>query len=287
MFFVLSSGRSGSKTIASALDQFSNCVCLHHPQPELVLEATEVFYGDRPAAEVERVLRETRQPTVDCKIYGEVNLQHTLLVPSLRRVFPDARYIWLLRDGRDAVASMYYRGWYDPDESRVAEVWHRARLAGDRTGDFSAHEWQSLARFEKCCWIWKKYNLIIEERVAEMPRDIWRKVYLESLKSSLDELAAFLGLEKPSNLLVEKTNVALQPVVAWHDWTPQQRGQFESQCGEVMDRWYPAWRDSRGNWQQIESEKPDRPPLVERTRRLAQKFGKRVKHRLSRFVGWA
>jgi hypothetical protein len=54
-----------------------------------------------------------------------------------------------------------------------------------------------------------------------------------------------------------------------------------------MDRWYPAWRDGSGAWRQIESEKPDQPPLAERTRRLAAKLGRRVKNRLSRFVGWA
>jgi hypothetical protein len=287
MFFVLSSGRSGSKTIATALDQFANCVCLHHPKPELVLEATEAFCGDIPLEDVERMLRDTRRPTVDGNIYGEVNLQLTLLVPSLRRLYPDAKYVWLLRDGRDAVASMYYRGWYDPDESRVPEVWHKGRLAGDRTGDFSPAEWQRLTRFEKCCWIWKKYNLIIEQHVAEMSPDRWRKVYLESLKSSLDELSAFLGLEKPATVLVEKTNVAMQPVVAWHDWTSEQRSQFEAHCAQVMDRWYPTWRDASGNWRQIDSEKPDLPPLTERTRRFAARLGRRVKNRLSRFVGWA
>jgi hypothetical protein len=287
MFFVLSSGRSGSQTIATALDQFSNCVCLHHPKPELVLEATEVYYGDRPVEDVERMLRETRHSTVDGKIYGEVNLQLALLVPSLRRLYPDAKYIWLLRDGRDAVASMYYRGWYDPAETRVAEVWHKGRLAGDRTGDFSPYEWQRLTRFEKCCWIWKKYNLIIQERLAEMQPGRWRKVRLESLKGSLDDLGNFLGLEKPAILLVEKMNVAKQPVVAWHDWTSEQRDQFHSHCCEVMDRWYPSWRDANGNWHPIESEKPDQPPLGERTRRLAVKLGRRVKNRLSRLVGGA
>jgi hypothetical protein len=203
----------------------------------------------------------------------------------VRRIFPDARYVWLLRDGRDAVASMYYRGWYDEASANVAEVWHRGRLAGDRTGDFSRDQWQSLTRFEKCCWIWKKYNELIEERLAELPPESWRKVYLESLKGSLDELASFLGLQKPAIVLVEKTNAAVQPVVAWHAWLPEQRAQFEAHCGAVMDRWYPAWRDARGNWQQVQSEKPDQPPLVERTRRAAARIGRRIKNRLSRLMG--
>jgi hypothetical protein len=286
MFFVLSSGRSGSKTIATALDQFSNCVCLHHPKPELVIEATEAFYGDRQIQEVEKILQETRQPTVDGKIYGEVNLQLSLLVPSLQRLFPDARYVWLLRDGRDAVASMYYRGWYDPAQTRVADVWHKGRLLGNRTGDYSDVDWERLTRFEKCCWIWKKYNLIIEQRLSEMPAHRWKKIYLESLKRSLDDLAGFLDLQKPATVLVEKTNIAMQPVVAWREWTPEQHTQFKVVCGEAMDRWYPQWRDASGRWQQIECEKPDQPPFVERTRRFATRFGRRISRRLSRLIGW-
>ena len=141
MYFVLSTGRAGSRTIATALNQIPGTICKHHPEPELAAEATAFHVGEYPRDELEQILRETRQPTMEGKVYGEVALQHTTLFPILRDVFPEAQYIWLIRDGRDSVASMYYRGWYDEVYPRQGIMWRRARLHGDKTGDFTTQEW--------------------------------------------------------------------------------------------------------------------------------------------------
>ena len=128
MYFVLSTGRAGSRTIATALNQLPGTVCRHHPKPELAAEATAFHLGEYSRDELAETLKETRPETVDGKVYGEVALQHTLLFPVLRDVFPQAQYIWLIRDGRDSVASMYYRGWYDETYPRQGLMWRQARL---------------------------------------------------------------------------------------------------------------------------------------------------------------
>ncbi len=263
MFFVLSSGRSGSRTASEVFSQYENCLCLHHPRPELVVEATQYYYGNDDGREIARILRETRQPVVDGKIYGEVNLQLTLLVPILREVFPHAKYIWLMRDGREVVASMYYRGWYDRSQTRVPEYWHDARLQADQTGDISSDEWNRHTRFEKCCWLWTKYNLIIEGELAATDPGPWRQVKLEEMKVQLPAIESFLGLHKTKPILVRKRNVALQPVVSWHEWDTDQRQSFERICGEAMDKWYPTWRDRQGQWAVVASEAPDTIPWSE------------------------
>ena len=285
MFFVLSSGRSGSKTIATVLNQFRDCVCLHHPQPELVLEATEFYYGDLAADGIAHVLRTTRLPMIDGKIYGEVNLQHSLLFPVIREVFPKSQFVWLIRDGRDAVDSMYCRGWYDRSATSVPAVWHQARLSGVRTGDFSEEQWNGLTRFEKCCWIWRKYNEIIQDHLSRTPDELWRQVYLNALKSSVPSLAEFLGLhEAPNRIVVEKTNMARQPLVGWKSWSDEQRHQFENMCASAMDRWHPDWRDRNGMWRTIEHETPDVPPLWSRGWRMARQLASKASRRVTRWT---
>ena len=238
---------------------------MHHPEPELVLEATEFYYGDRDGQDIAATLRNTRQSTLDGKMYGEVNLQLSLVQPILRELYPEAKYIWLLRDGRDVVASMYYRGWYDaPERTKVSGVWHLARLQGDRTGDFTMEQWRQLSRFEKCCWIWKKYNLVIENHLSQTDPSLWRRVDLEQFKASLPELEAFLGLRSKTRIRVEQQNVAMQDVTRWDHWTADQRSQFEAICGDEMDRWYPTWRSDCGEWQRLDAETPDRAPLSTR-----------------------
>lgn len=286
MFFVVSSGRCGSRTIAETFGQFENCVCLHHPQPELVIEATEYFYGTRPRDEIIKVLRATRFPSVNGKVYGEANLQLSLLIAVLNELYPGSQFIWLIRDGRDAVASMYYRGWYDPSAPRIPERWQRGRLQGDRTGDFSSSEWAALDRFGRCCWIWKKYNLVIESELAAVERSRWMKVRLDRLKASLEELSGFLGLQRPRRVLVERHNVAFQRVVTWESWTVREREQFEKHCGAEMDRWFPEWRAADGAWHSIEAEIPDRPGPLLVAKRWLSSCWKRLRRRLGRIKSY-
>ena len=280
MFFVLSSGRSGSGMCAYVLNQYGNCVCLHHPEPELVVEATQFLYRERSAESIAQVLASTRQEIVDGRQYGEVNLQHTLLYPILRGVFPQAKFIWLIRDGRRVVTSMFYRGWYDRSATRVPVYWHDARLQADKTGDLPSNVWADYTRFEKCCWIWKKYNQLIESHLTNLDQRLWMQVRLESFKASLPEVERFLGLNKRRKITVEKKNKARQPQIDWEYWDSDQRASFERICGDAMDRWYPAWRSADGQWQAIAEEQPD-APLPGKASRYAQAVVRRVRRQPS------
>ncbi|MBM4265053.1 MAG: sulfotransferase [Deltaproteobacteria bacterium] len=282
MYFVLSTGRAGSRTIATALNQIPGTVCLHHPKPELVAEATAFFCGTEPRAEIEKVLRETRKSTLDGKVYGEVNLQHTLLFPILRDVFPEAKYIWLIRDGRDSVASMYYRGWYDEVYPRQGPEWRKGRLHGDRTGDYTHEQWAAMSRFEKCCWCWLKYNQVIEDQLSRLEPSMWAKVRLDRLTSSLPRLQKFLELPELGKVQVEQLNTARQPVSYWERWTPRQRASFEKICGAAMDRWFPEWKSPSGIWRNLAAEPVHHPGRVETLWRNSRATAERVSGQLKR-----
>ena len=255
-FFVLSSGRAGSRSTATALDAFANVSCPHHPRPEPILEAADYWRDGSSADQLVSMLhgRDCPQPIV-----GEVNLQWSLCTGLIRREFPDAQFVWLIRDGRDSVASMFARGWYDPEVDPVRRAkWAASRLQGDEAGsdelvdvrfdpDFTAAGWANLSPFEKCCWAWRQYNRIIERAVGDDAG--CRTVRLDQLQSELPELARFLGLEG-SLPAVRRTNVAKQDVLAWDDWDDQHRDQFQRLCGEDMDRWFPEWRSATG-WQRL------------------------------------
>jgi hypothetical protein len=290
MFFVLNSGRSGSETICRALDSYNNCVCSGEPEPVLALEATQYLYGEYPGDRIAEILLSTRQSDSEKLVYGEVNLQLSLIVPVIEQVFPGAKYIWLIRDGRDVAASMYYRRWYDMEDYKISEKWKEARLQGDRTGDFTSSEWNMMNRFAKCCWLWKKYNLVIESNMQKLDSERWMCVRLDRLNSTMPKIAQFLGLYIDHDVLVEKLNVAYQSVTYWENWDNEMRSSFESYCGDVMDRWFPEWRTDKGIWQKIESETPQKADLMLRVKRWvaglplsALKKARELKKRIFRY----
>lgn len=263
MFVVLSSGRSGSRAISRVFQQFPECTCYHHPTPEFIREAPEFTYDGAHKEQILGAFHRFDKSSDRDKTYGEVNLNLSLLVPLLEQAIWDLKYIWLIRDGRDTVASMFDRGWYSAEAAQSINKWHRYRLQGDRTEDYSPGEWRVLSPFQRCCWIWKKYNELIEGNLAAVPTERRITVRLNELPIQLDRLAEHVGL-RPRRVFVERDHVSPKPVRYWNAWSNSQRGEFEELCGVVMDRWFPAWRDASGNWLDLVAEELDHPSPIQR-----------------------
>ncbi|MFG2085213.1 MULTISPECIES: sulfotransferase [unclassified Spirillospora] len=71
--------------------------------------------------------REHRKPR-----WGDKRPSYFRRIPMLRRMFPDAQFIHLVRDGRDAVSSLKKMPWYDGDTYSAALTWREAVDTGKR-----------------------------------------------------------------------------------------------------------------------------------------------------------
>jgi hypothetical protein len=251
MFFVVSSGRSGTQTIALALSSVPGCVCLHEPSPELILESSAYRYGNVGHGELAKILRETRQATIDGSVYCESNQTLSLIIPVLADVFPDARYIWLIRNGLDVVASAYQKQWYTghsenhdryEDCPPIEKAWIDGRIQGDRCGDMSAVEWANWDRFGRCCWYWSYSNRVIESDLNQYAPGRFFLLRLEDIDKGLRNLIDWMGFKVEIVLPIERHNIAKRVPYHWTQWSAEERTIFEHMCGDLMDRFYPSWR---------------------------------------------
>ncbi|TDC47856.1 sulfotransferase [Actinomadura sp. KC345] len=64
--------------------------------------------------------------------WGDKRPSYFRRVPMLRRMFPDAQFIHLVRDGRDAVSSLKRMPWYHGDTFSAALTWREAVDMGKR-----------------------------------------------------------------------------------------------------------------------------------------------------------
>lgn len=262
MFFVLSTGRAGSRTVAATLSQSPDCVCLHEPHPQLIEEATRYRYGELAGKEVARTLADSRPRTVEGKIYGEANNRLSLVVPVLRDVFPESRFVWLVRDGRDFVTSALQRAWFQPGGEASSNLWETWRPQGDRLGVVDPDEWASWTAFRRVCWLWAYQNRLIQQDLEGAGDARCWLLRLEELSESLDELATFLGIERTSwsvprmnarqvattsdpNPFEPRVNL-VSTVASWQDWSREHHEIFEHECGPLMDELYPTWREEEG-----------------------------------------
>ncbi|MFI0482354.1 sulfotransferase family protein [Actinomadura sp. 9N215] len=76
--------------------------------------------------------------------WGDKRPSYFRRVPMLRRMFPDAQFVHLVRDGRDAVSSLMRMPWFSGDIYAAALTWREAvdtgRRLGPRLGPGTFHE---------------------------------------------------------------------------------------------------------------------------------------------------
>lgn len=247
MFFVVSTGRCGSKSIARFLSKSPDCVCVHEAEPKLIAEATRYLYGSFDHSRLAEILRSTRSPMLDGKQYGESNHKLSFLIPALREVFPQAKFVWLIRDGRDTVASMYGRGWYSGVSQFVNDPklmqWERYRLRADKLGEMSKLAWCNLSRFEKCCWYWAHKNWLIEEALRVTQAD-WVLIRLEEIEEEGGKLFDFLEIAHPRDARLSHLNRSRSGdnPLRWELWDIEKREAFAHYSSHLMDDHYPSWR---------------------------------------------
>lgn len=259
MFFILSTGRSGSNTIASTLSQMPNCTCVHEAQPVLIEESSAYRYGEVTPGHIRDLLRATRPQVLQGAEYGESNQTLSLVIPELVTVFPEAKFVWLVRNGLDVVASAVGRGWYPTDDEgwdaldRTRRRWVLNRVEGDRVGDVTKSQWLSMSTFERCCWYWSYINRLIERDLETYAKERFRTICLENFNRDLLGIARWIGLRVAAMPASEKLNRAKNyEVYRWQDWSTVERAQFNHWCGDLMDRFYPSWRNAAGTWKGVE-----------------------------------
>ncbi|WP_030175176.1 sulfotransferase family protein [Spirillospora albida] len=126
--------------------------------------------------------------------WGDKRPSYFKHIPTLQRMFPNAQFIHLIRDGRDCVASLQEMPWYHLDVHHAISAWREAidtgRKMADRLGPDTFYELQY-------------------ERLVADPAD------------ELTRLCAFLGEEfHPS--MADPRDVAKETVPSrkkWHDRT--------------------------------------------------------------------
>ncbi|GAB2778826.1 hypothetical protein GCM10010465_26810 [Actinomadura fibrosa] len=101
------------------------------------------------AARVELIL----EAYVQNKVYVETNQCLVFFCRQILELFPNAKFIHLLRHPGDFVRSAILKGWHKNDS-----IWEEGRI---KMKDEA--EWNSLSQLQKLAWVWKSTHEFIEE----------------------------------------------------------------------------------------------------------------------------
>jgi hypothetical protein len=258
-FFVVSSGRSGTAMMVKALAAAPGVAIEHEYMVHLIQPlAVRRYWGLAGAREARAVLSACHGTAVrysDAALWGDSSNKLSWLIPDLAALFPEARFIHLVRDGRKVASSYFHKlaaECYDDRSTRILAA-HLADPVGveapppekkywwpqPRNDDPWADQFSRFDQFQRIVWHWAEVNRVILDAFEGVPNSQRHTVKLEDLRSqpsAVARLFAFLGMPREDQhfpIFARPHNVN-RPVD--HLLTPQQATQFLRIAGPMMER---------------------------------------------------
>ena len=252
--FVLGTGRSGSKAISSILSDHPDAECFHDLFPHLYRWSCDILYNMRTKEDVRNRLMVLYNATRlgKYKVHGQSEQKLAPLVPLLADMFPEAKFIWMIREADSFVNSSYPRGWFYneefgfpdndsefyPRQQRPGDFSAAHRLNGFLLGEFSKEEWQLMTAFERNCWYWNYWNLLIEENLKNIPHNRKLTIKLSELNQSNKTIYSFLILDPLEGSNADVINKAHYSKLVRESWTDDMEDIFTRHCDASMKKWF-------------------------------------------------
>ena len=205
-------------TIVHLLRQRGLWNCYHELSPDLHFEGVQFYHGRLDPEYVAERVRDTR-----AGVRFESNNRLFSLARPIRLALPNARFVFLHRDGRDVVRSGLQRRWYQPD---------------DRFGDLRLGAADRGSAFQKICRYWSNINERILHDLSSMGGENLT-VRFEDLVvgRGLGGLESLLGMPDGSLHRVPLSNKTQNwTAPTFDEWSPRWRREFVDICGPMMER---------------------------------------------------
>lgn len=246
LIFVVGSGRCGTKMIKSLLAG-TNIEARHeYVRNAYQREAAMYYLGRLSYGEMSRKLKEIYIPAAhysQSPIFLDSSHKLSWCVDVLMGIFPEAKFIHLVRDGRKVVSSFFYKlNIFDDHGAEVLRNWYK-------NGHFpmpplTENFWQPASlfngdMFQRIChhWVISNQAIITNLKNVSYARKI--SVRLEDLitsKSEMERFLNFVGVEYNDSFFdaMQKPKHVYVPVD--YELTEVQQRQFDEICAPMMKR---------------------------------------------------
>jgi len=189
---------------------------MHHEYAVQITQplAVKRYLGALDEAETRKLLDDTFGAAVRharTSHWGDSSNKLSWLISDLAALFPEARFVHLVRDGRKVASSYFHKLGdenYDDRSNAVLQNWYDGKSAAPppekpywwpvpRRGDPMAEDFCRFDQFQRICWHWAEINRVALAALAALPLDRTLFVRLEDLTGSpalVRTLYDFLGL---------------------------------------------------------------------------------------------
>ena len=246
--FALSTGRTGTQTLAALLRLSPHIVAQHEPAPRLVQASLDAYMDTASPEWLERwsaFVLATRDDFVlganaEGKVYVESNNRLTYLAGAVREAFPASKFIFSHRDPYKVIRSGMQRGAYQGS----GKAWNFARIR-PRSGEPFADQWANMEPLEKEAWRWAQINKeakvffdsLPEERKLELPAT----TFFQANERTYREIFEFVGapcppLDEIRQIMGRKMNAQAHFNGMSFEWSKESKETVRPYIAEVAEQ---------------------------------------------------
>ena len=217
--FIIGTGRSGTRTMFRMLTG-ADGVEIHHEYNVLLVQKIGLLYhsGVMSRKECMRQIGEIYNPAIlnsRENIWVDSSNKCAWIIDILAELYPTAKFLNLVRDGRKVVPSFYYKlreEMYDDFSTGITAKFLENHTNYELMPPLEKKYWWYIPvrdqkkyaefkrynRFERCCYHWNYVNALVLEKFSQIEPTNCMTVKLEELvlqETEIKRVMYFLGLD--------------------------------------------------------------------------------------------
>lgn len=250
--FIVGSPRSGTTFLGSCIAQIPEIS--YHFEPVITKAAARPIYNNEwsfgKASYLYRIVYAwlMRLHADGDLRFAEKTPRNCFLIDFLCKAFPDAQFIHIIRDGRDAALSHSKKPWLQAASANLS----KREPGGYRYGPYARFwveeeripEFESTTDIHRCIWAWRRHVESILSSASNLPPNQYYELRYEDLvanpKEKAEVLLNFLNISSSSSCQQFYTQVStarLDSVGAWKkELTSEQLNQIDDEAGKLLKK---------------------------------------------------
>lgn len=178
--------------------------------------------------------------------FAEKTPNNCFLVSFLHQAFPDAQFIHIIRDGRDAALSHSKKPWFQAAFAKSRKREPGGYLYGPYAQFWveqeRKEEFETTSDIHRCIWAWRRFTESVLKQATDLPASQYYELRYEALvtnpKEEADRLLKYLGIENPLSCHLFHEAVAQAEQSSLNGWqrelSSEQLEQIEREAGLLL-----------------------------------------------------
>jgi len=209
--FIIGAARSGTTFLGDCMGRLPE-LSYHHEPPASKAAGRHVYEGLWSYQKARFFFRSVYAWLLRVELDGDLRFcektpTNALLVPFLARAFPDAQFVHIIRDGRDASASLYRQPWLRLDAASSGKrepggylhgPWAPWWVEKDRVREF-----ETTSDAHRVIWAWRRYTEAALRDGRPLGPARYHELRYESFvtdpRGEATRILDFLGISRPTS----------------------------------------------------------------------------------------